>query len=496
MKGFSAMFLMTISGVMSANVEILSENRPNIIFILADDLGKEWIEYCGADIKTPNINYIGEQGIYFNRAYSMPQSTPSRVALMTGQYPYRNGWINHYDVPRWGHGAHFDIKKNTSFPKYLKKAGYKTCVAGKWQLNDFRLQPNFMNDLGFDEYFMWTGAEKGNEAVSEKRYWDPYIHTKEGSKTYNGKFGPDLYSDFIIDFITKNRENPFFVYYPMTLTHGPLVPTPLEPSAKTNYERHTAMVRYLDFIIGKILNAVRQQGILENTYIFFTTDNGTSGNIVGRCNDVYIRGGKTYLSENGINAPFFVMGPDVKKGTVTTALIDFTDIYPTLLDLGGAEYDSKEIDGKSFVSVLKGESDKAKQFAVSMGGHGAMIGNDGKVKNFVDFRDRVVIGNKYKIYLSLDRQIERIYDLLADPYEKNNLINNDEIFKAVKRDFDSIIISFPSYDENPKYVPIKDAPFNESVEKLNNASMKKRAKYKNKMELANEEDYIKFRNKK
>ena len=150
--------------------------KPNIIFILLDDLGKEWIsKYDADDIETPNIDLLAKEGMQFNNAWSMPQCTPSRVTFLTGQYPFRHAWLNHYYVPRWGHGVNFDSNKNPSTPKIMQQAGYKTCAAGKWQINDFRLQPTVMNDHGFDEYAMWTGVEGGNETLSQERYWNPYI---------------------------------------------------------------------------------------------------------------------------------------------------------------------------------------------------------------------------------------------------------------------------------------------------------------------------------
>ena len=124
-------------------------SKPNILFILLDDLGKEWINcYGGEGIETPHIDALAEGGMLFHNAYSMPQCTPSRVAFLTGQYPYRNGWVNHWDVPRWGVG-YFDTKQYPSIARILQGAGYATGIAGKWQINDFREQPNVLLDNGF-----------------------------------------------------------------------------------------------------------------------------------------------------------------------------------------------------------------------------------------------------------------------------------------------------------------------------------------------------------
>jgi len=114
--------------------------KPNIIFILADDLGKEWIRAYGAeDIETPAIDRLAKEGIRFENFYVMPQCTPTRLSLMTGQYPFRHGWVNHWDVPRWGGGAHFDSSMNPSVARMLQSAGYKTAVAGKWQVKTLPL---------------------------------------------------------------------------------------------------------------------------------------------------------------------------------------------------------------------------------------------------------------------------------------------------------------------------------------------------------------------
>lgn len=494
------MFL--LGGILPFCISAFSSNKtsikPNVIFILVDDLGKEWIPQFGAEnIQLPNLQKLSQESTLFDRAYSMPQSTPSRIALLTGQYPYNNGWVNHYDVPRWGYGAHYDITKNPCFPKLIQKNGYKTCIAGKWQLNDFRLEPNAMTDIGFDEYCMWTGGEGGNEKISESRYWDPYIHTKEGSKQYKGKFGPDVYSDFIVDFIKKNKKNPMFVYYPMTLTHAPFVNTPHDMEAKTVYERHVAMVKYTDYIIGKIIKSVEDNGIADNTYIIFTTDNGTSGGVIGKRNGHYIRGGKTLLSENGINCPFMVHKPGQTSSINSSALIDFTDIFPTFLELTGTKYTQNyKLDGHSFASLLNKSKDSSiRKWALSMGSHPARISEDKKVVNQVPFRDRVIIGTKYKIYLTQQRTIDRIYDIVNDPFEQNNLVSNVSVKNEAEKELGGVIKRLPSKDQNPKYVTLKH---NTELDfDLNAANSKsKRTSSTNCIPTSTERDYNNFVNSK
>lgn len=464
---------------------------------MVDDLGKEWFTSYGAtEINTPNIDQMVSKGVKFNNVYSMPQCTPSRVALMTGQYPYTNGWVNHYDVPRWGHGVNFDAQKNPSFAKSLQENGYKTCVAGKWQINDFRIEPDAMKKAGFDAFCMWTGYESGNKP-SDKRYWNPYIYTNSGSKTYEGSFGPDIFSDFIIDFAKKNKEEPMCIYYPMVLTHSPFVHTPHEPDVKTKYEKHLAMVRYTDFIIGKITKSLEEIGIMDNTYLVFTTDNGTSPSIIGKRNFVYVRGGKAYLTENGINAPFIVVTPD-KQHFETDALVDFTDVLPTLLDLAGVENKlAFKKDGHSFAEVLKGTAKKSKRdWILSMGGLPARINEKGYMENSHGFRDRVLRNENYKVYVDSSQNIERLYDMKTDPYETQNLID-DATLQAIISEFETVLEKeIPNKDNSPRYVKTKGLPTDVNPEFLNKAVKRQKHRKNNMMKLATEEQFLKLSAKK
>ena len=171
--------LAVLSGIQVS--QAVTADKPNILFIMVDDLGKEWISCYGAEsIETPHLDALAAGGMKFNNVYSMPQCTPSRATLLTGTYPYRNGFANHWDVPRWGVG-YFDwrFKENMTFARLMKDLGYKTCAAGKWQINDFRLEPEAMRKHGFDDWAMWTGYETGVKASAE-RYQDAYINTPEG----------------------------------------------------------------------------------------------------------------------------------------------------------------------------------------------------------------------------------------------------------------------------------------------------------------------------
>ena len=438
--------------------------RPNILLIMVDDLGKEWVSHYGAeDISTPNIDALAKSGVAFNNVYSMPQCTPTRVTLLTGQYPFRHGWVNHWDVPRWGGGAHFDETMNPSLGLEMKKAGYTTCIAGKWQIDDFRVEPDALTKNGFDEYCMWTGYEAGIPASAE-RYQDPYIYTKEGSKTYNDAFGPDVFKDFIIDFIHKNREKPMFIYYPMVLTHTPLVNTPLE-TADTNLGKHKAMVKYTDVITGDIVKALEEAGIRDDTMIIWTTDNGSTRGITGTRNGIRVKGGKAKTEETGINEPFIVSWPGtIKPDTRSDALIDFTDIFPTCLDLAGVKpqkvwaHAGKQftIDGQSFKDVLvNGKADSRRKWILGMGGGNNARLTENGVENQYVFRDRVLRNKQYKLYVNSKGEPEKFFDLLNDKEEQINLIDSINSTKR-KRNFkqlSQVIKAFPEKDRDPRYHP-------------------------------------------
>ena len=441
------------------------DEKPNILFIMVDDLGPEWIGAYGAQlIETPNIDRLAKEGMLFTSAYSMPQCTPTRVTLLTGQYPFRHGWTNHWDVPRWGAGAHFDANLNLSFARIFRNAGYQTAAAGKWQINDFRVQPEAMALHGFEKYAMWTGYETHNPPSAE-RYQDAYIHTRQGSRTYAGQFGPDLYTDFLIEFMEEHKDDPMLLYFPMALTHTPLIPTPHEPEAEGKLERHKAMVRYMDHLVGRLVQALDDLQLRDNTYLFFTTDNGTTRGIEGLMNGKPVEGGKGTLGENGIRAPFIVSAPGrVPQSTVNNMLVDFTDIFPTLLELADLpEPDSVVLDGQSFARDLHDPGKgKKRDWVLSMGFGPARLTNQGVVP-VQPFTDRAIRNHQYKLWIE-NNQPTAFYDLVLDPGETTNLIESvDPTIQENRKQLMDIIDSFPESDSAPRYIPLPPQPWDKPV---------------------------------
>ncbi len=441
-----------------------SSTQPNILFIMVDDLGKEWISCYGAEeIETPHIDALAKGGQRFENAYSMPQCTPTRVSLLTGQYPWRTGWVNHWDVPRWGVG-YFDWKHNYAFPRALRDAGYATCAVGKWQINDFRLEPQAMRKHGFDDWCMWTGYETGNPP-SGKRYWDPYLNTPEWSRTYKEQFGPNVFTDYMIDFIHKHQDQPMFLYFPMALTHTPLVTTPLDKNANSKLEKHKAMVRYTDECVGRLVNTLDELNIHDNTIIIFTTDNGSTRGITGTRNGKEINGGKGQKIESGTCVPFIVNCPSRVPAGVTDALTDFTDLAPAFCELAGTQMpNSTPIDGVSIAPLLLGDKkDSPRKWIMAMGHGPAKLDEEG-VRGVNDFASRVIRDKRYKVWVNTEGYIDQLYDLKKDPFEEKNLLPSHKAeIQSVLQKFQEVVDTMPEKDKRPKYEERASNPWDKTL---------------------------------
>ncbi len=407
-----------------------TRDRPNIVLILADDLGYEGLGvYGSASYETPHLDQLAATGIRFNHCYAQPICTASRVQLMTGLYNQRNyegfGYLN---------------PDETTFGTLLREAGYATCIAGKWQLNGGGMHaddphfegwddPNRPFAFGFDEFLLWQVNSRRDQG---ERYANPRL-LKNGHEipTNPSSYGPDLFGDFVLDFINRHRDRPFFVYYPMALPHEPFVPTPasddwadeaLRYDDKT--ERFADMVSYMDQIVGRIVAGLESAGVRENTLIIFTGDNGTHATITSQMSDGRsIHGAKGLMTDGGTRVPLICNWPGrIASGEVTDDLVDFSDFLPTLLDAAGvAPPAALALDGQSFLPRLLGQPYAAREWVFSH-----YWGQRGRTPEGAQEFTR---NQRWKLY-----DDGRLYDIARDPLEQTSVANGDaEAVAARKR---------------------------------------------------------------
>lgn len=326
--------------VISCEIDSFIINKPNIILIMADDIGVEaFSTYGGESYKTPNIDNMGKNGMVFNHCYSNPLCTPSRVKIMTGKYNVRN------------YSEFFVLKDGEyTFGSLFKDNGYKTSIVGKWQLaGGIKAPANF----GFDDHCLWRiGYANGS------RYWDPTI-IKNGKyiKTEKNDYGPDIFLRHIKEYISQNKDSSFFLYYPMVLPHDPWIPAPPYKEDYENIESDPKYfsnnISYMDHIIGAILESIEKNGIGEKTLILFTSDNGTSPSIESIFRGNRVIGGKGGTKLNSTHVPLIAYWKgQIKSGSISNEIIDFSDFFATFSDL--LSDDSEVVDGISFLPELFG----------------------------------------------------------------------------------------------------------------------------------------------
>ena len=256
--------------------------------------------------------------------------------------------------------------KQTTFAHLLKDAGYRTCIAGKWQLGKEQDSPQH---FGFEKSLLWqhTRGRTGREK-RDSRYPNPQLERNGVKEDYeNGEFSSNLFVDFIGNFMEENKEQPFLVYYPMALVHCPFCPTPdsddWDPKSfgskdyKGQPQYFGDMVAYVDKTIGKINQKLDDLGIRDNTLLIFTGDNGTDVPIVTNTTFGKVAGAKGQMIDAGNHVTCIVSWPSViREGRVTKDIIDFSDMLPTMCEAAGAKIpDDLVIDGQSFLPQIRGE---------------------------------------------------------------------------------------------------------------------------------------------
>lgn len=345
-RTISALLLfISLTASSGAGESKLPPSQPNIIFILADDVGLGETSFTGADkFKTPNIDALAKGGTHFDHGYSMPMCGPSRFTLLTGRYPFRTGLASNNSFGKANAGAYHPAQKEIMIPAVLKAAGYVTAAAGKWGQ-----MPEEPSKWGFDESL---GAGNG-------QYWKGKYTRNGKDETLPGdKYMPDLVHEFLVDFIGRHKDKPFFVYYPMIHIHIPIQRTPESKEGANDDQLYADNVAYMDKLVGKLVAELDRLKLRKKTLIVFAGDNGsirspTYTPVKGKI----ISGHKATMQEGGSRVPMLANWPGTTPaGAVNHDLTDFSDFLATFAELGGAKPpEGVKLDGQSIAPQIKGQ---------------------------------------------------------------------------------------------------------------------------------------------
>ena len=324
-------------------------NQPNIILILADDLGIPGVGCYGGIYKTPRLDAMAREGVRFEYCFSAPLCAPSRAMLMTGRFPFRTGVVDN------GIGDKATPKTETIIAKILKQAGYVTAMAGKWHQLPLMNSAEEAKAWGFDEFLKW-------DKFTGERYWKPGLNRNGQPVPVTEKsYAPDILHEYVVDFIARHKDRPFFLYYPMTLIHAKLFKTP--DSGVGGGDLLADNIAYMDKLVGKLLDELEKLKLAEKTLVVFVGDNGLArygGKISGR----EIAGHKGTVLEGGSRVPMVVSWKGTTTGgKVSKDLVEFTDFYATFAEVAGAKLpEGLKIDSCSFVPQIKGEAGKPREW--------------------------------------------------------------------------------------------------------------------------------------
>ncbi len=481
---------------------------PNIILILADDLGWADLQCYGSTFyETPNLDKLAAQGIRFTNAYaSSPVCSPTRASVLTGKYPIKTG-VTDWIVGRQSNGKATAYEKMVSQPfnyfiqpteetiaEAALKANYKTFIAGKWHLGEEEKNWPETNGFQINKGGFSKGSPAGFKNDTTGGFFTPYNNPRliDGPK---GEYLTDRLTNESVTFIEENKDTPFFLMYSLYAVHNPMqapadlikkfkakkqalnVPDSIrfkkdEPWMKfeKGWKQRTvqdnavyaAMVKNMDYNIGKLLDKIEASGLSNNTIILFTSDNGGLSTAEGSptCNGV-LKAGKGWLYEGGIRVPFILKWPGIVKENIVSEMpVSSVDIFPTFYKaIFKKSTTNKEIDGKDIVELL---ANKKNNLSRTLLWHYPHYSNQGGKPG------AAMIKNNFKFILNYEDNTVELYDLKKDLEEKHNIANEN---KKVVITYNVILKNWLKQNKakfpypNPLYKT--DFDFEEKVKDLN-----------------------------
>ena len=302
-------------------------------------------------MKTPHIDALARGGTRYTNAYTVPLCGPSRAAILSGRYAFRTGATNQ--------DATGEMKPSveTFLPKTLKTAGYASSMIGKW--GQLPLGPA---EFGFDEHlkFQGSGIYWNSQAKGKN-----YVVNTQSVPLRDEEYLPDVMHRHVVDFMTRNREKPFYLYYSLSHIHGEILPTP--DSAPDSKDLYADNIAYMDKLVGQLVAELDRLKLREKTLIVFFGDNGTGGNYSDRAtvNGRRLSGAKGDMLEGGALVPMIVNWPGkTPAGKICTDMVDSTDFFPTFAEFAGAKLPANTvIDGRSMAAQFRGEKGQPRDWA-------------------------------------------------------------------------------------------------------------------------------------
>ncbi len=462
-----------------------SSQKPNVLFILVDDLGWSDVGFINPNTfyETNNIDKLASESTVFTNAYAAcPVCSPTRTSIMTGKYPARLATTDYFGAYQpekdkrntplkpASYVDHMPLEEET-IAENLKSNGYSTFFAGKWHLGKEDYWPE---NQGFD---VNKGGVTQGAPYGGKNYFSPYGNPRleDGPE---GEHLPNRLAEETVNFIKENRDNPFFAYLSFYSVHTPLMSRPdlikkYENKAKSidstlvrfipegkrkarqvqDHAVYAAMVESMDLAVGKVISAIDDLGLSDNSIIIFMSDNGGLSTSEGSpTSNLPLRAGKGWLYEGGIREPMFIKWPQISKSPeeINFPVIS-NDFYPTILEMCGLPLnENQHKDGLSLVSLLNGEKKLNRE---NIFWHYPHYGNQG------GGQAAAIRSGDYKLIYFFEDKPSELYDLSADIGEKNNLIEEmpekskelEKILREWQKKMGARIPAInPDYDETKK----------------------------------------------
>jgi arylsulfatase A-like enzyme len=409
-----------------------AENPPNIVYIVADDLGWKDVGYHGSDIRTPNIDRLAQDGARLEQFYAQPMCTPTRAALMTGRYPFRYGLQTLVIPSDFTYGLPTD---EWLLPQALKEAGYQTAIVGKWHLG--HADPKYWpRQRGFDYQYGPMIGELDYFTHEQHGVLDWYLNNKPVKEK---GYTTTLLGNAAVKLIEEqNTSVPLYLYLTFNAPHTPYQATQeyldqYKNIADPSRRAYAASITAMDDQIGRVVDELTKKGIRDNTIIVFQSDNGGTQNamfagegdmskVVIPCNNGPYRDGKGSLYEGGTRVPALMNWPGhIKPGTVVDGMMHVVDTYPTLLGLAGGHLGkNKALDGVDMWPTIS---------------EGKLSPRTEVIYNIEPFRAGVREGDWKLIWRAPLPAVLELYNIAEDPSEKNNLAaeNPDKVAELQKR---------------------------------------------------------------